>query len=226
MDTLTLITLAFGLGILHALDADHVMAVTSLAATQSKTEQCLRFCGEWAIGHGVALLLIGGAVILLGMAIPESLSAHAEALVGVVLIGLALWVIWDLTRRRIHLHLHQHDNLPKHAHWHSHDKNAQHNPSAHRHNHSALLVGLLHGTAGAAPFLLLLPLSSQLPPLISFSYILVFCIGVLFAMLLFGGMLGRIYDWLGRYGNRAIIALRSLVALSSCLLGLHLLGAF
>ena len=225
LDTFSLLALAFGLGLLHALDADHVMAVTGLAATQSKTEQCLRFCRQWALGHGAAMLLIGSAVVLLGLAIPESLSAHAESLVGAVLIGLALWVFYDLYRRRLHLQFHQHGELPQHAHW-LQKNTSSHSGKPHGDDHSALLVGLLHGTAGAAPFLLLLPLSSQISPFVSFGYILIFCTGVVCAMLLFGGLLGHLYDFLGRHGARMINGLRAVVALSSLAFGLHLLGAY
>ena len=58
------------------------------------------------------------------------------------------------------------------------------------------------------------------------SYLLIFCCGVFFAMLLFGGVLGRVYDFLGRYGTQMVSGLRSLVAASSLLFGLHLLGAY
>lgn len=225
METFTILSLAFGLGLLHALDADHVMAVTGLAATQSKTKRCLRFCRHWALGHGCAMLMIGCAVILLGMAIPETLSGQAEALVGVILIGLALWVFSDLYRRRLHVDFHQHADLPKHAHW-QQPGSVEDSNKPHNHDHSAILVGLLHGTAGAAPFLLLLPLSSQTTPLLSISCLLTFCVGVVVAMLIFGGLLGRLYDFLGRYGLRMINLLRATVACSSLGFGLYLLGAF
>lgn len=224
MDITTLLLLAFGLGLLHALDADHVMAVTGLVATQSRREQCRRFCTRWAVGHGVALLMIGTAVIVLGAAIPEGLSSQAEALVGVVLIALAAWVGWDLAQRRVTFLKKHHAALPGHRHWYQRGSNAG---DAHaRHSHSALLIGLLHGTAGAAPFLLLLPLSATLSPAVAFSYLLIFCAGVLVSMLFFGDLLARLYGFLGRYGNSMLDALRSLVACSSLLLGLHLLGAY
>jgi high-affinity nickel permease len=79
------LTLAFGLGLMHALDADHIMAVSGLASARPGRRRALAFCARWAIGHGLSLLSIGAAVLLLGLAIPVSLSAHAESLVGVVL---------------------------------------------------------------------------------------------------------------------------------------------
>ena len=213
---------------LHALDADHIMAVTGLAATQSNTIKNLRFCIRWAMGHGIAVLLIGGMVILLGMAIPERLSAVAEAMVGGVLIIVGLWVFFDLFRLQVHIHSHQHDGLPRHTHWHRHDSDASvsHAQSQHLHSHSALFVGLLHGTAGAAPLLVLLPVSAMDSPVTGFTYLLLFCLGVIAAMLIFGGMLNRFYGHLGRYGVRVTRVLRGLVAASSVLFGLHLAGVY
>jgi len=225
LETIAILSLAFGLGLLHALDADHVMAVTGLAATQSKTKQCLRFCRHWALGHGSAMLMIGCAVILFGMTIPETLSEQAEALVGLILIALALWVFRDLYRRRLYIDFHQHADLPRDDSW-QQQRSAEDPNKPRSDNHSAILVGLLHGTAGAAPFLLLLPLSSQTTPMLSISYLLTFCVGVVVAMLIFGGLLGQLYDFLGRYGLSMINLLRGIVACSSLALGLYLLGAF
>ena len=159
-NTLTILSLAFGLGLLHALDADHIMAVSGLAARRPSLRNSLRFCARWAIGHGLTLLLIGGAVLLLGMAIPEQFSALAEAFIGVVLIVIGIWILWDLLRSRAHLHFHDHDDLPRHAHWHAHHSHSiPHNTDTHQHQHSAVLVGILHGAAGSAPLLALIPLA-------------------------------------------------------------------
>lgn len=224
-----ILSLAFGLGMLHALDADHIMAVSGLAARRPSLRGSLRFCVRWAIGHGLVLLLIGGAVLLLGMAIPETLSSLAELLVGIVLITIGAWVLWDLIKQRTHLHFHAHDHLPQHAHWHSHGKKQAHNDAAHRHElhrheHSAVLVGLLHGTAGSAPFLALLPMSAMNhSPWHGMLYLFLFCGGVLLSMFIFGGLLGSTFHWLTRWGNRSVQVLRSGVALSAMGFGSYLL---
>lgn len=212
-----ILSLAFGLGLLHALDADHIMAVSGLAAHRPGLRSSLRFCARWALGHGTVLLAIGGAVLLLGMAIPAGLSATAELLVGAVLIAIGAWVLWDLFRQRAHLHFHDHDNLPQHAHWHQHhDHHQPHHAAAHRHEHNAVLVGLLHGTAGSAPLLTLLPLSAMNnSPWLGMLYLALFGAGVLLAMLLFGGLLGSAFHWLARWGNRSIQLLRGAVALNA-----------
>ena len=210
MELGSLLVLAFGLGLLHALDADHVVAVTGLSINKHKNS--IRYCTRWAVGHASALLVIGGAVLFLGMAIPESLSRYAEILVGFVLIALGTYIIWDIFRQRAHLHFHAHDGMPQHAHWHSHKHlTGPHTQDNHQHSHTPVFVGLLHGMAGSAPLLALLPLT-QMSPWAGFTYLALFGLGVFFAMLIFGGLLGQAFTVFSRWGNQLINGLRFLVS--------------
>ncbi|HEX9626070.1 MAG TPA: sulfite exporter TauE/SafE family protein [Acidiferrobacterales bacterium] len=209
--------LAFGLGLMHALDADHIMAVSGLASARRRG--ALAFCARWAVGHGLTLLGIGAAVLLLGMAIPERLSAVAEAAVGAVLIAIGAFVLWDLWRRRLHLHFHTHGGLPPHAHWHTHARDR----GAHRHRHGALLVGVMHGAAGSAPLLALLPVAGRTAPWFGMAYLLAFGVGVLAAMLVFGGLIGVVFERLSRRGDVLLRATRALVALGAMGFGAVLL---
>jgi ABC-type nickel/cobalt efflux system permease component RcnA len=219
-----LLSMAFALGMVHALDADHVAAVSGLSCKTSSWKSSAGFCARWALGHGGALLLIGVPVLFLGMAIPDSLSAWAENLVGLVLILIGAWVLWDLSRTRAHLHFHAHDHLPEHAHWHRHDANIEsHGDEQHRHNHTPVMVGVLHGVAGSAPLLAILPLTQMTSPWTGLFYLLLFGCGVFVAMLLFGGALGGLFMVLHRWGDRFVTLLRLLVGLVSIGLGLHLL---
>ncbi|WP_455200704.1 HoxN/HupN/NixA family nickel/cobalt transporter [Kaarinaea lacus] len=227
-DLLTLITLAFGLGIVHALDADHIMAVSGLASTRVSFRNSLQFCIRWATGHGLALLIIGICVYFLGMAIPHSLSHYAESAVGFMLIAIGSWIIWELKIKNAHLHFHRHDGLPDHAHWHAHDHNhKQHSKDPHIHKHNAVIVGVLHGTAGSAPLLVLIPLASLGSPAYGIAYLFVFSLGVLLTMILFGGFIGSIYQWLTKLGTGFVKTLRTIIAASSILFGSYLVsGAF
>lgn len=219
-----ILSLAFGLGLLHALDADHIMAVSGLASTRPGLRSSIKFCAHWAIGHGLTLLSIGAGVFLLGMAIPTRLSEYAEHLVGAVLIAIGVWIIWQLARQKAHLHFHRHDDLPRHAHWHVHTKHiAEDIHQRHSHDHSAITVGILHGTAGSAPLLALLPLAKMGSPWIGMGYLAVFGLGVIAAMMLFGGLLGGVYTWLSRRGEGIIRILRATVALSSISFGAYLI---
>lgn len=218
-----LLSMAFALGMVHALDADHVAAVSGLSCTGSSWKNSLRFCTRWALGHTAALLLIGAAVLFLGMAIPQPVSAWAEKLVGLALILIGSWVLLDLWRKQAHLHFHAHDNMPKHAHWHTHDAHEQQHADHHQHDHTPIMVGALHGTAGSAPLLAVLPLSQMPSPWMGFFYLLLFGAGVLIAMLIFGGALGSLFVLLQHWGDRFIALLRLLVAVVSIGFGVHLL---
>ena len=221
MELGSLLLLAFGLGLVHALDADHIIAVSGLSCR--KQQNSVLYCARWALGHAGALLLIGVAVLFLGMAIPNTLSAYAEIAVGSVLIFIGIFVFWGVIRQDVHLHFHSHDGIAHHAHWHSHQHaEAKHSDDAHQHNHAPLFVGLLHGVAGSAPLLALLPLT-QMSPWAGVSYLLLFGLGVFIAMLVFGGVLKHLFTGLTRWGNSLINGVRLMVSLLSITYGCFLL---
>lgn len=180
-----LLSLAFGLGMLHSLDADHIMAVSNLVSTRPSTRNTVLFCLRWAIGHGLTLLLIGLLVFGFGLSLPSALGGYAEFVVAMVLIAIGIFVLFDVLRKQVHIHFHKHDGLPAHAHWHSHQKDR-----SHVHTHAAVFIGMLHGLAGSAPLLALIPIAMSKQPMLGFIYLLIFSLGVLTSMLVFGGLLG------------------------------------
>ncbi|MDX2367293.1 MAG: hypothetical protein QNK36_02620 [Colwellia sp.] len=208
--------LAFSLGLLHALDADHIMAVSGLSARRPTFKSCLRFCYHWATGHGLALITIASAVYFFGIATPDLLSGLAESLVGGVLIAIGIWTLWEVFRRRLLLSFHHHKPNIHHFHWHKKDHNSLQ-------EHSALLVGLLHGIAGSAPLLVLLPLSKVHSISMAIGYVLLFCMGVIFSMVIFGFLMAHGYRQLEKIGNKLVIVARALIAITSIGLGSHLI---
>ena len=222
------IALAFGLGMLHALDADHIMAVTGLIANQRSTRDTLRFCFRWAIGHGTVLVIAGILAFAIGWVLPASLSQYADAGVGVILIVIGSVVLINLYRRQIHFHFHSHDGLPAHAHWHSHHTHdpSRHHQNKHRHGHGALLVGMLHGLAGSAPLLALIPMATLKSPMLGFVYLLIFSVGVLLSMLLFGGLLSLFLKVIERYAERLLLWVRGLTGVGAIVLGGLMLKSF
>src|ERR1043166_8418428 len=80
--------LGFLLGMQHALEADHIAAVSSIAARRSQVGDIVRHGLTWGLGHTLTLFSFAGAALLLGHAIPESLARPIEAAVGIMLIGL------------------------------------------------------------------------------------------------------------------------------------------
>jgi nickel/cobalt exporter len=214
--TLSLLTMGFGLGLLHALDPDHVLAVANLGDASAGRRATLGFCGRWALGHGLALLVIGALVLLAGMAVPSDLSAGAEHLVGWVLIALGVTTLWRLWAGEAPLQLHCHGVDGTHLHVAG--------LPAHQ-GRRALLVGLLHGTAGSASLLALAPIAAAANPWVGMAYLLLFGAGVLTAMLACGGLLGEGLRRLRRWRLGVAAGLRLLVALAAMAFGWSLLRA-
>ncbi len=206
-----LLATGFGLGLLHALDPDHVLAVANLdrARTGTGRKAALGFCARWALGHGAALLGIGALVLLGGMAIPAQLSGWAEYAVGWVLIVLGTGALWSALAGEAPVRWHRHDG-PAHLHVAG--------LPAH-HGGRAVAVGLLHGTAGSASLLALVPLAGATTPWSGLGYLLTFGAGVLVAMLIFGGLLGSGLGTLQTRRPQFALALRVALALAAMTLG-------
>lgn len=152
------LALAFVLGLRHATDPDHLVAVSTLVAT-SRERGSRRAAGlgaAWGIGHAVTLLVFGLPVVLLGAALPDAVRRSAEALIGAVIVLLALRLLGSWRRGAFHAHEHEHET-ERHAHVHSHARQ-----TAHGHTHpvrstgQAFALGTVHGLAGSAGVTLLL----------------------------------------------------------------------
>ncbi len=183
---LSLLGLAFLVGMQHALEADHVAAVSSLAAGRRRLGDIMGHGLSWGLGHGAALFVFAGAALLLGLAMPEALAGWLETAVGLMLMGLGLNVLWRLWRDRIHFHAHVHGDGTAHFHAHSHlGDSAPHRASRHDHFHRfrwrSLIVGLTHGMAGSAA-LLVLAITQIGEPLMGLVYVIVFGIGSIAGM--------------------------------------------
>lgn len=215
------LVVAFALGLVHAFDADHVMALSVFATGERSGRSGIRAGLRWSLGHGVVLLAVGVALFGLGRSLPIEFTGVAERAVGLVMVVLGLHVWLDLMRRGVHVHFHVHDGVEPHAHWHSHAESRQPHPRAdgHHHGHAASMVGALHGLAGSAPILALLPAAARSPAL-GIAYLVVFALGVALAMALVSGVLGHFAGHLSRRArNSALSALRALSATGSVALG-------
>jgi len=180
--------LGFVLGLHHALEADHIAAVSSIAARRTDIRDIVKHGLTWGLGHTLTLFVFAGAAIALGQSIPEHVSQPIETAVGVMLVGLGAHVLWRLWKDRIHLHRHRHADGTVHLHFHSHaGEAAAHADLRHDHSHRqvlrwrTLMVGLMHGMAGSAALLVLA--ASQAPSLgVGLGYIALFGIGSMIGM--------------------------------------------
>jgi sulfite exporter TauE/SafE len=152
------VALAVVLGLRHATDPDHLVAVSTLVA--SDRDRAGRRAGAlglaWGAGHGTAIVALGLPFVLLAVLIPAPVQTLAEALVGVVIVALAFRLLHRWRRGAFHGHAHRHGDVV-HRHLHAHGAGA-----AHAHTHrvrsplGAYAVGALHGVGGSAPLALLL----------------------------------------------------------------------
>ena len=90
------------LGFLHALEVDHMVAVTTFVSRRPTPAAAVRFGLKWGIGHSVAVLAAGGLLLATGLRWPARYDALGEALVGLMLIGLGSWAL--VSARKLHLH--------------------------------------------------------------------------------------------------------------------------
>jgi nickel/cobalt transporter (NicO) family protein len=173
------------LGSLHALEADHMAAVTSFAVRRPSLRAAVRFGVRWSIGHGGAIILVGAGLIMMGLHLPGAATHWLERLVGVVMIGLGFWTFRGA--RSLHAHPHVHDDGAVHEHVHSHAVE-----QGHDHGHAATAVGLVHGLAGSGSAVALIPLVGFDSPGLAILYLVIFAIGTVAAMAVYGLLAGLV----------------------------------
>jgi cytochrome c biogenesis protein CcdA len=192
------------MGMQHALEADHVAAVSSIVACYRSVGRIVRHGAVWGVGHTVTLMAVAGLAALGGFAIGESTAAWLEGAVGAMLVLLGAHVIWRLLRERVHFHMHRHDGGIVHLHAHSH---AAQPPRVHGFNHQhdhprglplrTLLVGMMHGLAGSAA-LVVLTASTIRDPATGLLYVLLFGLGSVAGMAALSALIAIPLAWTAR----------------------------
>jgi sulfite exporter TauE/SafE len=204
---LSIIALGFFLGMRHATDPDHVIAVTTIVSRQRSIRHAALIGILWGVGHTVTILLVGSAIILFGIVIPARVGLTMELSVGLMLIllgilnlsGIMSWITETLTPSQLghHSHPHGHGDYV-HSHPHSHS------PEKHGHAEDEtpvgwmdrilgsigiyqavrpLAIGIIHGLAGSAAVALLVLTTIRVPSW-GILYLLVFGIGTVAGMML------------------------------------------
>jgi high-affinity nickel permease len=226
MDTSLVAALGLGflLGLRHAMEADHVAAVSTFV---SRERTLLRSCLRgtfWGIGHTAALLVAGVAVIAFKVRIPPELEVIVETVIALVLILLGGHVLLRAVGAlSLHSHEHVHDGV-RHRHTHVHI--GPH--GAHDHVHlfadarKPLLLGLLHGLGGGGA-LVLVVLTTLPSPAAAFLYILVFGLGSTAGMLVLSGLIGLPFKLLAEGSERLATVLQMVVGLVSIVIGVVML---
>jgi ABC-type nickel/cobalt efflux system permease component RcnA len=186
---LTILAVGFLLGMEHALDADHVVAVSTMVSQHRSLRRASLVGIFWGLGHTATLILVGLAVILFKARIPERLALSMEFAVGVILVTLGASVVKGYLAGRVHAHVHEHSG-EIHLHFHAHAASEGHDHEHPRPDYRrSLLVGMVHGLAGSAA-LMLLVLATIRSPAVGLLYILVFGGGSILGMLGISSLLG------------------------------------
>jgi high-affinity nickel permease len=206
----SIVALGFFLGMRHATDPDHVIAVTTIVSRHRTIKHAAVVGAFWGLGHTLTILAVGGGIILLGWVIPTRVGLSMEFSVGLMLIllgimnltGILQWISEIRSSApgspgHIHSHPHTHGEYV-HSHPHGHA------PESHPHKPEEtplgwldrrfgrigfyqlarpLVVGIVHGLAGSAAIALLVLTTIQ-DPRWAVAYLLVFGVGTIAGMML------------------------------------------
>jgi ABC-type nickel/cobalt efflux system permease component RcnA len=212
-ELLALAGFGFVLGMRHATDADHVIAVTTILSRTRRFTHSTVIGALWGLGHTITVLAVGMAIIVFGVVIPPALGLAMELAVAVMLILLGVLSLTgglrSITERLtppapLHGHAHEHRHAHEDAEMHAHEH-------AHLHGHGTdaalsslrdlratfgwyqlgrpVVVGLVHGLAGSAAVALLV-LTTVSDPQQALAYLVIFCAGVAAGMAILTTVIG------------------------------------
>jgi len=183
-------------GLLHVFSGpDHLAALAPLSLRAGRRAWTVGL--RWGLGHTSGVLVVAGVAFALRQVVHlERVSGWGERLVGATLIVLGVWGLRSLFRERLHAHPHHHED-GDHVHFHVHRPAEAHDaPQAHVHVHTAFWVGTLHGLAGTAHLVGILPSLALPTARETAGYLGMFGLGTLAAMTSFAVVLG----WLSERG--------------------------
>jgi len=181
------LSLGFVLGLRHALDSDHIVAVSAIVSEHKSLARSSLVGTFWGLGHTASLFAVGLIILVLKISIPDHVKPWMEMPVALMLIALGVNATFRAAREhrwQIHTHVHSHDQQAEHAHLHLH------NSDGHDHEHRLFrlgrrpfVVGLIHGFAGSAA-VTLAALATVPTIALGLTWIAVFGIGSIGGMLL------------------------------------------
>jgi high-affinity nickel-transport protein len=235
---LSIVAIGFFLGMRHATDPDHVVAVTTIVSRQNKISRAALTGIFWGIGHTLTIFVVGTAIILFDVVIPTRIGLGMEFSVALMLIFLGLMNVISFSRSVQSIAKIQHGALTGHSH--------SHGPAdlVHTHSHESgsaslarmdrlfgrisfyrqlrpLLIGIVHGLAGSAAVALLV-LTTIRNPRWAIVYLLVFGVGTVAGMMLITMSIASAFNFFGRRHANFSIKLGLVSGLLSLAFGLLL----
>lgn len=157
MSTLALVGIGFALGVRHAADTDHVVAVTAIAAGEKRVWPAALVGAFWGLGHSLTIFTVGGLIVALNLVVPPRLGLALEFVVGIALVVVGGLNLAARSGTRVAAHV-----------------------ASHR-GRRAFALGLVHGLAGSAAVALLV-LATVHDPVAGCAYLLVFGLGTVAGM--------------------------------------------
>lgn len=239
---IAILIIGFFLGMRHATDPDHVIAVSTIVSRERSLGRAGLIGAFWGLGHTITIVAVGAAIIAFNVVIPPRVGLTMEFAVGLMLIllgvlnltGVTKWLSEKFSPAHPHVvgehaHLHEHDSHV-HYHWHAHQPAKEHHGdelSSPRwinkpfgklglfHTLRPLTVGIVHGLAGSAAVALLV-LSTIHDPRWGVFYLLIFGLGTIAGMMLITLAMALPFSYAGkRFGwlNRGLVTGSGLLSL-------------
>jgi high-affinity nickel permease len=212
---LSILAVGFFLGMRHATDPDHVIAVTTIVSNQHNSMRAALIGAFWGVGHTLTIFVVGAGIILFNLVIPVRVGLSMELSVAAMLIILGLWNVAGFLRSMPagSIYHHQTENVI-HSHPHSHGDYIHNHPHAHEPAPLAwmdrvlgrislyqylrpFVVGVVHGLAGSAAVALLV-LTTIRNVHWAIAYLLLFGVGTIAGMMLITMSIASAFTMVGK----------------------------
>ena len=223
---LAALVLGFLLGLRHSTDADHIVAVSTIATEYRNAWRGIWVGASWGLGHTTPLLIVGVVILIFKSVVLdryETIAPFFEFGVGIMLVLLGAQVFWNIKRGKMHVHRHEHDDDP-HLHIHGthgsseaddvEEKHGLFRPGKPFFRLKSYMIGIVHGLAGTAAVMLIL-----LPSITSFwagiGFIILFGVGTVISMSVITLLIGIPFSVSGTSGrlNRMVAGVAGVASL-------------
>jgi len=204
------VVLGLGLGLQHAVDPDHVVAVSTIVSRTGSAARSIGAGALWGVDHTLTVLAVGGAMVLFSWKVPASWTHATNLAVALMLIALGLSALRAAKKASSNHTKHQHFHAGQHS---QHDRGG----SAVR----ALAVGMVHGLAGSAG-IALLALSAVQEQYTATAFLTLFGLGTIAGMVLITAIISLPFAWGSQRSRRLVFLLRRGVGLLSLVFGIAL----
>lgn len=174
--------LAVSVGFRHAFETDHLVAVSNIVSKRNSPLLAMKDGVFWGLGHTSSILIVGLLMLSLRWAIPDNYFQMMEGGVGMMIIFLGIFRLWQYFAQSPHTHIHLHGKKA-HVHLHMHDQPHQH---LHKLSYG---IGIIHGLAGSG-VLIVAAMAAMKTPGSSLLFLVIFSVGCIAGMLVASGVLG------------------------------------